>query len=68
MIHGARSVIRHIRCRLQAWQPGGNPWVEILVQRRHVNEAAVALANKMARIAWVLLTRNENYQPLSPQA
>jgi len=26
LIHGARSVIRHIRRRLQAGQPGGNPW------------------------------------------
>jgi len=68
MIHGARSVIRHIRRRLQAGQPGGNPWVEALLQRCHVNEVAVALANKMARIAWVLLARNEHYQPISAQA
>ena len=40
-------------------QAGGNPWVEQLLQRCHVNEAAVALANKMTRTAWVLLTRNE---------
>lgn len=68
LIHGARSVIRHIRRRLQAGQPGGNPWVEALLQRCHVNEVAVALANKMARIAWVLLTRNEHYQPIAAQA
>jgi transposase len=68
LIHGARSVIRHIRRRLQAGQPGGNPWVEALLQRCHVNEAAVALANKMARIAWVLLARNEHYQPISAHA
>ena len=40
LIHGARSVIRHIRRRLQAGQPGGNPWVEALLQRCHVNEAS----------------------------
>lgn len=62
LIHGARAVIRHIRRRLQAGQPGGNPWVEQLLQRCHVNEVAVALANKMARIAWVLLARNETYR------
>jgi len=68
LIHGARSVIRHIRRRLQAGQPGGNSWVEALLQRCHVNEAAVALANKMARVAWVLLARNEHYQPISAHA
>jgi transposase len=65
LIHGARSVIRHIRRRLQAGQLGGNPWVEVLLQRCHVNEVAVALANKMARIAWLLLARNERYEPVS---
>lgn len=68
LIHGARSVIRHIRRRLQAGEAGGNPWVEALLQRCHVNEAAVALANKMARVAWVLLTRNEHYRPMSANA
>jgi len=61
LIHGARSVIHHIRRRLKVGWSGGNPWVEQLLQRCHVNEVAVALANKMARIAWVLLNRNENY-------
>ncbi len=63
LIHGARAVIHHIRRRLKAGRPGGNPWVEQLLLRCHVNEAAVALANKMARTAWVLLARNETYCP-----
>ena len=62
LIHGARAVIHHIRRRLRAGRPGGNPWVEQLLQRCHVNEAAVALANKMARIAWVVLVRKQAYQ------
>jgi len=66
LIHGARAVIHHIRRRLKAGRPGGNPWVEQLLQRCHVNEAAVALANKMARTAWVLLARNETYCPARP--
>ena len=66
LIHGARSVIHHIRRRLKVGQPGGNPWVEQLLQRCHVNEVAVALANKMARVAWVLLSRDERY--CAPQA
>ena len=63
LIHGARAVIHHIRRRLKAGQVGGNPWVEQLLLRCHVNEAAVALANKMARMAWVVTVRNETYKP-----
>jgi transposase len=66
LIHGARTVIYHIRRRLQAGQPGGNPWVEQLLQRCHPNEVAVALANKMARIAWVLLVKKETWSPTRP--
>lgn len=62
LVHGARSVIRHVRSRLQQGKPGGNHWVEQLLQRCHPNEVAVALANKMARVAWALITRNEKYQ------
>jgi transposase len=66
LIHGARTVIYHIRRRLQAGQPSGNPWVEQLLQRCHPNEVAVALANKMARIAWVLLVKKETWSPTRP--
>lgn len=68
LIHGARSVIHHIRRRLRAGQPGRNPWVEALLQRCHVNEVAVALANKMARIAWALLAKNAHYRPMMSTA
>ena len=33
-----------------------------LLERRPVRLATVALANKMARIAWALMTREEVYQ------
>lgn len=62
LIHGARAVIHHIRRHLKSGQPGGHPWVEQLLQRCHVNEVAVALANKMARTAWVLASRQEPYE------
>lgn len=61
LIHGARAVIHHLRRRLKAGQPGGHPWVEQLLQRCHLNEVAVALANKMARTAWVMASRQEIY-------
>lgn len=62
LIHGARAVIHHLRRRLKAGQPGGHPWVEQLLYRCHLNEVAVALANKMARTAWVLASRQELYK------
>lgn len=62
LVHGARAVIRHINRRLKAGQPSGNAWVERCLQRMHVNEVAVALANKMARTAWALLAHNENWR------
>lgn len=34
----------------------------LLIERRGVNRAVVALANKTARIAWVLMARGEAYR------
>jgi len=34
-----------------------------LVERRHPNVAAAALANKTARIAWAMLRNGTDYQP-----
>ncbi|HEX2681860.1 MAG TPA: IS110 family transposase, partial [Candidatus Dormibacteraeota bacterium] len=36
-------------------------WLKALVARRGFNRTIVALANKTARIAWVLLNRKEAY-------
>jgi transposase len=63
LIHGARAVVRHLRARLAAGKPPSNPWLARLVDRRHPNVAAVALANRNARVVWALLTRDERYQP-----
>jgi transposase len=38
-------------------------WLANLMSRRHQNVAAVALANKNARIIWALLAHNRDYQP-----
>jgi hypothetical protein len=38
-------------------------WLNRLLQRRHKNIAAVALANKNARIVWALLAQNRKFQP-----
>ncbi|EAQ24765.1 putative transposase [Roseovarius sp. 217] len=58
-IHGARTVLHLLRDRaspITAWAGG-------LKERAHVNVAAVAMANKMARIAWAVLTKGERYRP-----
>jgi len=64
LVVGALSVIR------RAKQLGytRHPWLVRLLERRSTKIAAVALANKIARIAWAMMARNESYQPsrLSP--
>lgn len=56
LIHGARACI-------QAFSRKGNSsgWLHELLQRRNHNVAAVALANKNARIVWALLTQQRQY-------
>jgi transposase len=58
LIHGARSVLRYLKSQGNATQR----WLERLLTRRHPNIAAVALANKNARIVWALLAHNRDYQ------
>lgn len=55
LIHGARSVVTRATHK--------SPWLEQLCARRNPNIAAVALANKNARIAWALLAHGRTYQP-----
>jgi transposase len=58
LIHGARSVLRHLKSRGDQTQS----WVARLVARRNRNVAAVALANKNARIAWALLAHQREFE------
>jgi transposase len=57
LIHGARSVL--LSLKQHAGQTNG--WLARLVARRNANIAAVALANKNARIVWALLAHERNY-------
>ena len=43
-------------------------WVQKLLEKKPFRLASVALANKLARIAWVVLTRGEIYRPYRPAA
>ncbi|WP_426616246.1 IS110 family transposase [Bradyrhizobium sp. McL0616] len=57
LVSGATAVIRHaVRCGGRA-----SPWLLDLLKRKPPKLAAVALANKMARIAWKLMVTGESY-------
>ena len=58
LIHGARSVIYRAT---QKNDP--DSWLGKLVMRRNANIAAVALANKTARIVWALLVHDRQFRP-----
>jgi transposase len=58
LIHGARAVIS----ALPRKKDPVDAWLGGLLQRRHVNVAAVALANKNARIIWALLAHDREFR------
>jgi transposase len=58
-VHGARAVLRY----KEKQSPGLSDWLGKLTSRTHHNVAAVALANKLARMAWAVLAKGETYRP-----
>ena len=59
LIHGARAVMRWVERKSDAL----SRWATALRARRHNNIAVVALANKLARIAYAVLTSGQPYDP-----
>ena len=59
LIHGARAVVSQARQRDDRL----SRWVTDIAQRSHPNVAAVALANKTARMAWAMLRHKTDYDP-----
>ncbi len=57
LIHGARAVLRYVDKK----SDHTSHWAKALMQRRGVNIAAVAMANKMARTVYALLSKGEKY-------
>src|SRR5262249_8736549 len=57
LIQGARAVVKYVTRRSDHQAI----WLQRLMQRRHKNVAIVALANKIARMAWAVLTRRTAY-------
>ena len=58
LVLGATSMVY----RAAQWNSVAGAWTRGILERRPVRLATVALANKMARIAWALMTREEVYQ------
>ena len=58
LVLGATSMVY----RAAQWNSAAGAWTRGLLERRPVRLVTVALANKMARIAWALMTRKEIYQ------
>jgi transposase len=57
LVIGAHSVLRRAK-----QSPQNYPWLTQLLARRPFKVVAVALANKMARVAWALLARGGTYR------
>ena len=57
-VHGARAAL--LWCRKRDDQL--SRWANALVARRGIHKATVALAHKLARIAWSLLVHQQNFK------
>jgi transposase len=55
---GALAVIRYAKIHGTRHRP----WLTALLARRPTKVAAIALANKLARMAWAMMARNERYK------
>lgn len=60
LVNGATAVIHHARRSGKA-----SRWLVELVKRKPPKLAAVAVANKMARIAWKLIVSGDTYSAQS---
>jgi transposase len=58
---GALAVIRYAKIH----GTGHRPWLTKLLARRPTKVAAIALANKLARMAWAMMARGERYKPVA---
>ena len=55
---GALSVIRYVKIH----GTKSRPWLAKLLERRPTKVAAIALANKIARMAWAMMAKGESYR------
>ncbi len=57
-VAGALAVIRYAKIH----GTGHRPWLTALLARRPTKVAAIALANKIARMAWAMMAKSERYK------
>ncbi len=57
LIHGARTLVRWAG----RFENAQNRWILALIERRGKNKATVAVANKLMRIVWAVLTKAEDF-------
>ena len=58
LIHGARAVVTCSKHKVNTL----NNWLKKLVEKKGMNKACVALANKNARIIWALMSKGNEYK------
>jgi transposase len=57
-VQGAQAVLRYVHRRSDRQ----SLWLKQLLTRRHKNVVVVALANKLARVAWAVLAQRQAYK------
>jgi transposase len=57
LVQGARAVMQRVNHRTDRL----GEWIRSMLTRRHANVVACAVANKLARIAWAVLTKRQSY-------
>src|ERR1700737_3842367 len=61
-VAGALAVIRYAKIHGTKHRP----WLAALLARKPTKDAAIALANKIARMAWAMMAKSERYkQPIA---
>lgn len=58
LVAGAMAVVQHARRH-----PEKQPWITRLLARKPAKVVAIAVANKMARIAWAIMSKGGTYRP-----
>jgi transposase len=60
LVVGATAVVRSARMKDGSWL---TKWARSLLERTSARLVTVALANKMARVAWAVLSRGNSFRP-----
>ncbi len=52
-----------VKVKPSTWERDGlKPWIDAAKKRLHHNVLAIALANKLARIAWAVLAKGRDFE------